>query len=111
MSQIKSLTETEYKDLVSQLQQTDFGKGESWSNGKYKFQMFPEGYIALNRELSTGLHPKLEKLLQQQPADEIDIKLAQIAAYCSVILDGTYTIAEYRDWETDRKSTRLNSSH
>ena len=27
------------------------------------------------------------------------------------IAANTYSTASYRDWETDRKSTRLNSSH
>jgi hypothetical protein len=90
----KNLTEAEYKDLVAALPQTEFGKGQVWSNGKYTFQMFPEGYIALNRELATGFHPKLEKLLANHPVDEVDIKLAEIASHCLVVLDGTYTIAE-----------------
>ena len=29
----------------------------------------------------------------------------------SLTLGGTYLTTAYRDWETDRKSTRLNSSH
>ena len=29
----------------------------------------------------------------------------------SVLLNFEYTRQSYRDWETDRKSTRLNSSH
>jgi len=79
--------------LVDLLPKTKFGEGEEWSNGKTRFQMFPEGYIALNKELATGLHPKLEVLLNAQPNDEIDIKLSQIAVYCEIVLDGTYDIA------------------
>ena len=30
-------------------------------------------------------------------------------AYKNMLIDDDY--GEYRDWETDRKSTRLNSSH
>lgn len=82
------------QELYDQLPQTEYGKQESWSNGKYRFEMFPEGFIALNRELATGLHPKLEKLLAQQDPKEVDIRLAQIAAYCEVMLDATYTLAE-----------------
>ena len=88
------LTEAEYKELASKLQQTEYGKGKSWSNGKYRFELFPEGYIALNRELATRLHPKLEVLLKNHSVDDVDIKLAEIASYCSVVLDGTYTIEE-----------------
>ena len=62
--------------------------------GKYTLEYFPEGYIALQRELATGLHPKLEKLLANHPADELDIRIAEIATYCQVALEGTYTIEE-----------------
>lgn len=81
-------------DPTLNLPQTEYGKQESWTNGKIRFEMFPEGYIALNKELATGLHPKLEKLLANHPADETDIKLAEIASYCSIALDATYTLAE-----------------
>ena len=80
--------------LFNAIPQTQFGKQESWSNGKIKFELFPEGFIALNKELATGLHPKLEELLSQQPVNEVDIRLAQIASYCQVVLDGSYTLAE-----------------
>lgn len=58
------------------------------------FKLFPEGYIALQKELSSGYHPSLEKLLANHPNEEIDIKLAEIATYCSIALDGTYTMEE-----------------
>lgn len=86
--------EEEMQQLMNSLPQTEYGKQETWSNGKFKFEMFPEGYIALNRELATGLHPKLEKLLANHPADETDVKLSEIALYCGVVLDATYTLAE-----------------
>jgi hypothetical protein len=82
------------QELYDQLPQTEYGKQESWSNGKYRFEMFPEGYIALNRELATGLHPKLEELLSRHPIDEVDIRLAHISSYCEVALGATYTLAE-----------------
>lgn len=59
-------------------------------------EFFPDGYIALNAELATGLHPKLEKFLSEQPVDEVDLKLSIIAHYCAILLDGTYTL-EARD--------------
>lgn len=90
----QGLQETEWKDLVASLPQTEFGKRETYQLGKYTVEMLPEGYQALNKELATGLHPKLEKLLANHPADEVDIKLAEISAYCLIILDGTYTIEE-----------------
>jgi hypothetical protein len=52
--------------------------------------LYPEGLIALNAEIATGLHPKLEARLSNHPAAEWEIKLAEIASYCSVVLDGTY---------------------
>lgn len=64
------------------------------SNGKIRIEFFPDGFIALNKELATGLHPKLEKLLANHPADEVDIRLSEIALYCQVALDGTYTLPE-----------------
>lgn len=81
-------------DLVSQIPETKYGEQQSWTNGKVRFEMFPEGFIALNKELATGLHPKLEKLLLDQPVNEVDIRLAAISLYCGVVLDGTYTLAE-----------------
>jgi hypothetical protein len=83
------------QELLDQLPQTEYGKQDSWSNGKYTFEMLPEGYIALNRELATGLHPRLEKLLANHPdVNDVDIRLAEIAAYVAVALDATYTLAE-----------------
>ena len=66
-------------------------KTQNWGNGKYVFELFPQEYIDLNKELLTPYHPKLD-FIQQYPMDEIDIKLAQIAAYCEVMLDGDYTL-------------------
>ncbi len=53
-------------------------------------EYFPEGIIALQKELATGLHPQLEKLLANHPVNEWEIKLAEIAAYCGVLLNDTY---------------------
>ena len=57
-------------------------------------EMFPEGYIALNKELASGYHPTLAAKLSKHGADEVDIRLAEIAMHCSVVLDGTYTLEE-----------------
>lgn len=82
------------QELLDSLPQTAYGTQETFSNGKYTFEFFPEGFIKLNEEIATGLHPKLEKLLANHPMAEVDIKLSEIAAYCSVALDATYTLAE-----------------
>ncbi len=60
--------------------------------GKYTIEMFPEGYILLNKELATGYHPQLERNLNNYPVDEVDIRLATIATYCGVVMDGAYTL-------------------
>lgn len=57
-------------------------------------EYFPEGYIALQKELMTGLHPALERLLAKHPPNELDIRIAEIASYCKILLDGIYTIEE-----------------
>ena len=85
---------THLVDVMDALPKTKYGSQEVWTNGKVTFEMFPEGYIALNRELATGLHPKLYTQLNKQDVNEVDIRLAVIASYCGVLLDGTYTLGE-----------------
>lgn len=63
-------------------------------NGKTILEFFPPGYISLQKELSTGLHKSLEAKLANHPPDELDMKLAEIAMHCSVVIDGTYTLEE-----------------
>lgn len=65
----------------------------AWGNGKYVFELFPKEYIDLDAELRTEYHPKLD-FIAGYPPDEIDIKLAQIAAYCEVALEGDYTLTD-----------------
>ena len=55
-----------------------------------QIKMLPEGIIALNKELVTGYHQKLEQLLERHGISEWEIRFAHIAAYCSIILDDTY---------------------
>ena len=50
--------------------------------------IFPEELIALNREIS--YHPKLQELLANHQAPEWEVKLAEIANYCEMILNGDY---------------------
>ena len=79
--------------IVHHLQETNYGEFTGWSNGKIKIEFFPEGFLALQKELATGLHSPLYEILQSLE-DDVDIRLAAIAKYCSVVLDGTYTIEE-----------------
>jgi hypothetical protein len=60
------------------------------------YEIFPDEYIQLNRELSSGLHPKLEKLFEELnlSPNEIDLRIMHIAAYCGLEVDGTYTLIQ-----------------
>jgi hypothetical protein len=49
---------------------------------------FPEPFTKLNLEIKH--HPVLVELLAAHPPNEWEIRLAQIAQYCEVILDGQY---------------------
>jgi len=53
------------------------------------FQMFGENKIALGREVKN--HPELLELLANHAVDELEIMLAEIAAYCGVMLNDSYT--------------------
>ena len=59
-----------------------------------KLGFFPDGYIALNKELASGLHESLAVKLANHPVDEIDVKLAEIASHCSIALKGDYSLEE-----------------
>lgn len=50
--------------------------------------IWPEELIHLNEE--TKNHPKLMALLANHPSAEWEVKMAEIALYCSVIVDGDY---------------------
>jgi hypothetical protein len=50
--------------------------------------IFPDEIIALNRELIH--HPRLQELLAKHRAEDWEIKMAEIALYCEVIVDGDY---------------------
>lgn len=58
------------------------------------YELFPLEYRLLQEELMTGYHPRLEVILSAHAAEDIDMKLAQIAAYCGVGLDGVFTLEE-----------------
>lgn len=57
-------------------------------------EMFPPGFIALNKELATGLHPGLEVYLQRHSPEDTDLKLAEVAVHCGILLDGIYSLEE-----------------
>jgi hypothetical protein len=58
------------------------------------YEFFPEEYIQLNKELMTGYHSKLAPVLNGTRMEDIDMRLAHIASYCEIMLDGAYTIHE-----------------
>lgn len=90
----KIAKQAELLAIADRLPKTNYGERKIEQHGKYIVEYLPEGYQALNKELATGLHPKLEKILQAQDADEIDIKLANICTYCLVAVDGIYDLAQ-----------------
>lgn len=49
---------------------------------------FSEELIELNREVAG--HPDLVEKLHQQDSPDMEVRLAVIAAYCNILLDGVY---------------------
>ena len=77
-------TDDERRREVKNLNNTN-GKMESrW----VAVNLFPESFIALNRE--TAEHPVLMERLANHQMAEWEVKLAEIANYCEVVLDGDY---------------------
>jgi hypothetical protein len=65
---------------------------------------FPQSMIVLDQECQK--HPDLVILLAAQTSPEIEDRIAEIAAYCGVLLDGMYT-PEDIDKLCDMLITRL----
>lgn len=55
-------------------------------------EFFSEARIELNKEVRH--HPELQQLLATLGSDDFEDRLACVAAYCSVIVDGFYTPSE-----------------
>lgn len=56
---------------------------------------WPAEIIELNRELANGLHPKLQKILHDlHSSTSFPERIAHIAAYCDMVLDGMYSIEQ-----------------
>lgn len=53
---------------------------------------FPDSYVELSKEV--GNHPELCALLAKHPVQEFEVRLAEIATYCEVILDGDYSLKD-----------------
>lgn len=56
---------------------------------KVTLSYFSPSRLALAKEIKN--HPELIRLLGNHPAAEFEVKLAEIATYCEVILDGDYS--------------------
>jgi hypothetical protein len=55
----------------------------------YNLEFFPESYLALQEEIVN--HPRLCELIVRHSPREFELRLAEIATYCNVALDGEYT--------------------
>jgi hypothetical protein len=53
-------------------------------------EYYPPNAIALNKELASGLHPKLAKQLDLSNSTNAAERLGVVAAYCMIELDGMY---------------------
>ncbi len=60
------------------------------------FEYFPAARVALNREVK--YHPELMKLLiAYNPVTQFPDMIGEIAAYCGIMVDGTYTPKQLDD--------------
>lgn len=56
---------------------------------RIRYDYFSQNELDLSREI--GNHPELMQRLSKHPPQEKEIRLAEIALYCDVVLDDTYT--------------------
>ena len=57
-------------------------------------EFFSEARLNLQKEIAQDGHEALWPLLAKYQASEFELRLAEIAAYCEVILDGVYSQQE-----------------
>jgi hypothetical protein len=55
----------------------------------YDIVMFPEVAIRMNEEILNN-HPELTKILSRYPGRDLEVKVATVAAYCNVAVDGDF---------------------
>jgi hypothetical protein len=83
----------------------------SLSNSKLKLEFHPPEVQALTAEIYN--HKPLLILLAEQADKDFYMQLCEIAAYCNVLLEGTYTrddiieICEKLTWELKKKNSIL----
>ena len=54
-----------------------------------RLEFFSEARLDLQKEIAS--HPELVSRLQNHPAGEFEVRLAEIACYVGLVLDGNYT--------------------
>ena len=83
----------------------------STSNPNLKYEFFPESLQALRVEIDN--HPKLLKLLHDQPDKDVYMQICEIAAYCDIVLEGDYTkddmirLADKLVWKLKSKNSGI----
>lgn len=55
-------------------------------------EMLPDEWFFLQKEMAR--HPDLLKRLEHHPPEDMEIRLAEVASYVGVILDGFYTVED-----------------
>jgi hypothetical protein len=57
-------------------------------------EFFSPERLALQQEIMLDDHAALWPLLAKYPASEFEMRMAEVAAYCDVVLDGYYSQQE-----------------
>jgi len=55
-------------------------------------EYFPEEFIQLNKEILH--HPVLQRRLANHPIHEFEIRMAEVAAYCLIAVDGEFYLED-----------------
>ena len=96
------------EQAISELKASDHQfhmDGASWTNSLSWINGY-ENVLEPMNQLSAKFHAKYDSLIAQDPSITKRSDYQQALLY-NLLVQTTF----YRDWETDRKSTRLNSSH
>lgn len=64
------------------------------SNDRRQLVFFPDEFLQLQAELQ--YHPQLLLNLANHRADDFELKFAEIATYCEVMLDGDYDEGDFK---------------
>lgn len=66
---------------------TDVKGIKKYKLGQFTVRQYPEEYIQLMREV-VEYHPELDAIIRNKTA--LEEQLAEIGAYCNILLDGNY---------------------